>query len=979
MKALFRAAILLAGLCAGRTRAEAVDATASLEYLFAPAEARWGTGTDDAALLARAVHCLKYIDGRIYVGAGEWNDNAGPVPIVTILPGATPSWTNEYAAGSEQIEDFKKFSDGRVWTRATDAKEHDANYGFFFVRDPDGTWSKTANVDWNPFHTLIGGSGNYGTYTHVWDFCEYGTNLYFTGFGIAGSPHWLKDDPTFSRQMGSVTTGYDDAYGSYRKLVDYSFTTNALGEVSTNVNYETKQDLRRFVSLFPFENGCVALTCLYYNTVAPELNEPTLWRLSEADGRFHEEATTWDAFFNGWRMSDGELRSGGHWGALVNARRITPFRGRLYYIVTQNYVMGLPLGAFSAAMDADGAVSSERLAFEDGLAHPIDFAAVGGSLYVMTVRRNSTSDIEHGIWKTRDGASFEKLATVRSDQYFESFTYAKGHFYLGYGRAKLGYSAYSRSDAQPATDKAGQIWRFALPQADDDGSDDGPKPYVPIYDAATAWYLGDLGVTNLLDEGITGRGVKVGVVDTGIGDIVTGTHTNLACAAVHGVPSGAPHGTGVEGIIASDVYGIAPECELYAYEGTGFVDDVNGIWWCLTNGCKVVNFSGGYTPFDYTDEQLAWARRQIRTMIDDHGLVLVAAGGNAPNETLSFPQDMEGVINVAGVTRALESAGLNDNWAKDFCAFGQNVPVFTSRAGATGVNGGSSFAAPMATGVIALLLQQNPSLTRDEIYGILLDTCRKLAEGRSKVHGFGLVQAAHIPANYKTQAQIDAEKATFVRTAAAELLNNGLDWNETSSRYEIKMYPGETRKIKYRLVPADATDRNLYWYCGNMPTFNPVGLDQVLTVPATTATGKFLVYEARNAAREVVCRLRVDVVAKGEESDPDEDDLLGILGGVPPAIAGFEGAGGVAVPALRLEGDDLLASVAVTVEGVYYTAFTAPSLDGPWTAAAGSWLSDGAAHVFAASTLDPATGEPVPALFLAVVASDTPRAAGDPL
>ena len=870
MKTIKAVAAFAALLTASATRAESVDATASLEYLFAPAEARWGTGTDDATLLARAVHCLKYIDGRIYVGAGEWNNNSGPIPIVTILPGATPSWTNEYSAGSEQIEDFKKFSDGRVWTRATDAKEHDANYGFFFVRDPDGTWSKTANVDWNPFHNLIGGSGNYGTYTHLWDFCEYKTNLYFTGFGIAGSPYWLKDDPMFSRQMGSVTTGYDDAYGSYRKLVDYSFTTNNVtGEVSTNVNFETKQDLRRFVSIFPFENGCVVLTCLYYNTVAPELNDPTLWRLSEADGRFHEEATTWDAFFNGWQMSDGELRSGGHWGALVNVRRITPFRGRLYYIVTQNYVMGLPLGAFSATMDVNGAISSERLAFEDGLAHPIDFAAVGGSLYVMTVKRNSTSDIEHGIWKTRDGATFEKLATVRSDQYFESFTYAKGHFYLGYGRAKLGYSAYSRSDAQPTTDKAGQIWRFALPQADDDGSDDGPKSYVPTYDAAKAWYLGELGVTNLLNAGITGRGVKVGVVDTGIGDIVTGTHTNLKCAAVHGVPSGAPHGTGVEGIIASDTFGIAPECSLYAYEGTGFVDDINGLWWCLTNGCKVVNFSGGYTPFDYTESQLEWARQQIRTMIDDYGLILVAAGGNAPNETLSFPQDMEGVINVGGITRVLESAGLNDNWAKDFCAFGQNVPVFTSRSGATGVNGGSSFAAPMVTGIIALYLQQNPELTRDEIYGILKDACRKLAEGRSKVYGFGLVQAATLPANYKTQAQIDAEKAAYVKTTKLELVNNGLVWNAQYSRYEIKIYPGETRKLRCRLSPANASNKNAYWYCGNMPTFNPIGLDQVLTVPATTATGRFLVYECRNAEREVIGRLRVDVVAKGQESAPD--------------------------------------------------------------------------------------------------------------
>ncbi len=56
-----------------------------------------------------------------------------------------------------------------------------------------------------------------------------------------------------------------------------------------------------------------------------------------------------------------------------------------------------------------------------------------------------------------------------------------------------------------------------------------------------------------------------------------------------------------------------------------------------------------------------------------------------------------------------------------------------------------------------------------------------------------------------------------------------------------------------------------------------IGLDQVLTVPTTTATGRFLVYEARNRERETICRLRVDVVSKGSESDPDKEAIIGFV------------------------------------------------------------------------------------------------------
>ena len=100
---------------------------------------------------------------------------------------------------------------------------------------------------------------------------------------------------------------------------------------------------------------------------------------------------------------------------------------------------------------------------------------------------------------------------------------------------------------------------------------------APTYDAS-AWYMGELGVTNLLNAGITGKGAKVGMVDTGIRPIVSGSVTNMAIDVWGGDTSQtASHGLGVASIIKSDKFGIAPECMLYAYNGRDFVDDINGI------------------------------------------------------------------------------------------------------------------------------------------------------------------------------------------------------------------------------------------------------------------------------------------------------------------------------------------------------------------------------------------------------------------
>ena len=452
----------------------AVDVTDSLEYLFAPLESRYGTSTDYQS--SRGCHCLEYIDGRIYIGGGDWGNNTGPVPIISILPGATPTWTNEYSAGTEQIEAFKKFSDGRIWTRATDPREHDSNYGSFFAKYPGGDWvpCPLGSIDWNPAHQLNGAE----LYTHSWDFCEYNGNFYFTGYGVGGSQYWLNGDDTFSHQMGSVTTGQTNGY--------YRYTVK---------NNQTGQDYERFLTLMPFTNGCIAVTYHYYVASNPNLNQCYYWKLDDPPGwQFRRVNCSWDTFLNGYQSVDRELYSSS--AGWIHFREATPFKGRVFYIVNPGWSQGYPIGFFSAAMDASGNITSRRHAFDSGNSHPIDIAVVGGSMYVMTVN----SSKKHGVWKTTDGQNFTQLATFTSDQYAQSFTYAKGHFYIGYGVL--------------STTKAGQIWRFALPQADDDGSNDN-EVVVPRAPSLSGVWMDSTKITNdqaVAQINLKARGIPVGPV-----------------------------------------------------------------------------------------------------------------------------------------------------------------------------------------------------------------------------------------------------------------------------------------------------------------------------------------------------------------------------------------------------------------------------------------------------------------------------------
>jgi subtilisin len=157
-----------------------------------------------------------------------------------------------------------------------------------------------------------------------------------------------------------------------------------------------------------------------------------------------------------------------------------------------------------------------------------------------------------------------------------------------------------------------------------------------------------------------GKGVKVAVIDTGVGP-----HRDIKLAGAHAVVLGRPdsaavrdsrnHGTHVAGIIgassatASGMQGVAPECEIYSYRvfpmdgGAATNADVAAaIFRAIDDGCHVINLSLSSPKAEYVVTNALKAAEQ-------NGVMVVAAAGNHGAKKIAFPASEVTVVSVAAM------------------------------------------------------------------------------------------------------------------------------------------------------------------------------------------------------------------------------------------------------------------------------------------------------------------------------------------
>ena len=294
-------------------------------------------------------------------------------------------------------------------------------------------------------------------------------------------------------------------------------------------------------------------------------------------------------------------------------------------------------------------------------------------------------------------------------------------------------------------------------------------PNDPLYQDRQAWYYDLINAPAGWDIERGGPSIIVAVLDTGVDldhpDLKDKIWTNAreeppdngvdddhngciddlyGCNFLLSPPGNDPnddhgHGTMVAGIIGArsnngeGVAGVAWDVTILPVKvldstGAGSSSDVaQGIIYAAKSGARVINLSMARSAPSLALEGA------VQEAHDKFGVVLVSAAGNEGHSGVGYPAAYRQVIAVGAFDHGDPSARASfSNWGPEIAVAAPGVDVFSTYLDDGYAQSlGTSFSAAFVSGVVALLISQDPNRTDDDIRELLRFTSEDLPDGNA--------------------------------------------------------------------------------------------------------------------------------------------------------------------------------------------------------------------------------------------------------
>jgi subtilisin family serine protease len=302
-----------------------------------------------------------------------------------------------------------------------------------------------------------------------------------------------------------------------------------------------------------------------------------------------------------------------------------------------------------------------------------------------------------------------------------------------------------------------------------------------------------VGVDYAHEQGIKGKGVKVAIIDSTFSYKCDTEHA-LSSTCILAKPSthtpdfwkkfkattgkvSKHHANHVASIIAGEEIGIAPEAKLKIIDlendpSLAHIKEyedriVKAIDLAIKSGVHFINLSQNIFPENQPEGKISVRMRQSFLAARNNGIGIIKSAGNLQEEygktaytksLIDLAKDMKGhLIFVSAIEYTKEgkerlAERFSNKPGKDAADYFISAPgVRISARGAEGVKilmSGTSMAAPIVTGVAALIKSIKPGLSAPKIFNILKYTARKTSlrktyqfDDEPTLYGHGVIDA----------------------------------------------------------------------------------------------------------------------------------------------------------------------------------------------------------------------------------------------